>query len=94
MHEEFDTYELAKEDLEKRRKKAYEDIEKKGDVIVKDNSFAGQSWVHPDKYVSFLLIWTKSMIEDIEEMSRQPDIFEQEREIMEALANHSNNMKK
>lgn len=68
----FKTYEKAKKFLELRRRHAYRRIELRGDSIISDDSFATPSW-NGDGYVTRLLIWTNSMIEDIKKY-QSPDI--------------------
>jgi hypothetical protein len=61
----FSTIEEAKLFLEERRKKAYQEIEIKNDVVLADNSFVSQDLFNPDQYTTFLLIYSKQMIEDL-----------------------------
>jgi len=61
----FSTIEEAKLFLEERRKKAYKEIEKSDDVVLTDNSFVSQDLFNPDQYTTFLLIYSKQMIEDL-----------------------------
>ena len=61
----FNTFEEANLFLEKRRKKAYQEIEIKGDVVLADNSFVSQDLFNPDQYTNFLIIYSKQMIEDL-----------------------------
>jgi len=61
----FSIIEEAKLFLEERRKKAYQEIEIKNDVVLADNSFVSQDLFNPDQYTTFLLIYSKQMIEDL-----------------------------
>lgn len=61
----FNTFEEANLFLEKRRKKAYQEIEIKGDVVLADNSFVSRDLFNNDQYTTFLLIYSKQMIEDL-----------------------------
>lgn len=61
----FSTIEEAMLFLEERRKKAYQEIEIKNDVVLADNSFVSQDLFNPDQYTTFLLIYSKQMIEDL-----------------------------
>ena len=66
MEDLFDTYDEAKAHLEIKRAKLYKDIADRGDIIIEDRSFAGNcfSYTHPEKFRAFMLITTKSMLED------------------------------
>ena len=61
----FSIIEEAKLFLEERRKKAYQEIEIKNDVVLTDNSFVSQDLFNPDQYTTFLLIYSKQMIENL-----------------------------
>lgn len=65
---EFKTYKAAERHLEYRKKCAYKRIKKNGDIILADSSFIGRSFLNDKKYVVFLLIYTKQIIEDIKNM--------------------------
>jgi hypothetical protein len=71
----FKTYEKANKFLELRRRHAYRRIELEGDIVLADNSFAGQSWDGDGSYKSFIAIWTKNMVEDIKNF-QTPNIYE------------------
>ncbi len=57
----------AKAELEVRRKKAYEEIEAKGDKVLGDNSFIGTDWATGDPRV-FMGIITRQMVGDLKGM--------------------------
>ena len=61
----FNTVEEAVIELERRKKIAYATIEKRGDIILSDNSFISRDMVNEGKYKTLLMIITKQMWEDI-----------------------------
>jgi hypothetical protein len=84
----FEKYNNAKKFLELRKRHAYRKIEKKGDVVVRDCSFVGWDFadiVRPvedrGRYVAYLLIWTKNMIEDIKNL-QSPDVLIEELKLL------------
>jgi len=68
MQEEFDTYEEAARELERKRTQIREDIIRRGDTIMGDNSFVSHSFSGNGKYIAFMSIVTKQQIEDIKNM--------------------------
>lgn len=63
--EKFNTFEEAEKHLEIRKKKAYIDIEKRGDKVLSDNSFVVKDLIEEGKFVPLLMIMTQNMYDDL-----------------------------
>jgi alcohol dehydrogenase YqhD (iron-dependent ADH family) len=83
--EQFDIIEEAKAFGEKRRKEIYAECERKGDKVLDDNSFIGQSVLDGTKHVAFMCIWTQSMLDDIQNQRSWTDICEEEEKMLKRL---------
>jgi len=82
--EKFDTFEDAEKHLEIRKKRAYDNIKKRGDKVLSDNSVVIGDFFGEGKFIAFLSIITKDMLEDIKNF-KQIDVQAEEEKLLNEL---------